>query len=187
MRISVSGRGRFPTPSPRPRRACVSARSLRAPTCNSSATLRRRAVGLARRDRPDDHSWRRLGRSRDFSPRLQDSDRSGHDHQFRTGKTQPTVPTDRAARGHMLSWRGMSPDLHLAFWPKKRDVRDAYEQVLSWSRSASFSATSFASRRMAAQQSCMLSLGARRLIAQEAGCLPNPRRLSGTRNNHQPL
>lgn len=27
---------------------------------------------------------------------------------------------------------GMSPDLHLAFWPKKRDVRDAYEQVLSW-------------------------------------------------------
>ena len=27
---------------------------------------------------------------------------------------------------------GMSPDLHLAFWPKKRDVRGAYEQVLSW-------------------------------------------------------
>ncbi len=27
---------------------------------------------------------------------------------------------------------GMSPDLRLAFWPKKRDVRSAYEQVLSW-------------------------------------------------------
>ena len=26
----------------------------------------------------------------------------------------------------------MSPDLRLAFWPKKRDVLRAYEQVLSW-------------------------------------------------------
>jgi Domain of unknown function (DUF4336) len=27
---------------------------------------------------------------------------------------------------------GMSPDLRLAFWPKKRDVRGVYEQILSW-------------------------------------------------------
>jgi len=27
---------------------------------------------------------------------------------------------------------GISPDLRLVFWPKRRDVRDAYEQVLSW-------------------------------------------------------
>ena len=27
---------------------------------------------------------------------------------------------------------GLSPDLRLAFWPKKRAVRGAYEQVLSW-------------------------------------------------------
>ena len=27
---------------------------------------------------------------------------------------------------------GMSPDLRLAFWPKKRDVRGTYEQALSW-------------------------------------------------------
>jgi hypothetical protein len=27
---------------------------------------------------------------------------------------------------------GLSPDLRLPFWPKKRVVRVAYEQVLSW-------------------------------------------------------
>ncbi len=27
---------------------------------------------------------------------------------------------------------GMPADLRLAFWPKKRDVRGTYEQILSW-------------------------------------------------------
>ena len=27
---------------------------------------------------------------------------------------------------------GISPDLRMAFWPKKRDVRGSYEQILSW-------------------------------------------------------
>ncbi len=32
----------------------------------------------------------------------------------------------------MLTRGGLSPDLGLAFWPNKRAVRGAYEQVLAW-------------------------------------------------------
>ena len=32
-----------------------------------------------------------------------------------------------------------SPDLRLAFWPKKPDVRASYEQVLSWEVAANHS------------------------------------------------
>ena len=56
---------------------------------------------------------------------------------------------------------GMSPDLHLAFWPRSATCATPTSKSFPGSRSASFSATGPASRRMPARHPARFSLGAR--------------------------